>query len=184
MNNPHSQRILKCPLCNNHIEENSGMCEYCGAVISYEDEKKRLYVTSKICSKCGSENEPDASRCGNCSSVFTAICPRCKGESPLVDRYCKQCGLRIDQFHIEEKGKQQQQVRKAVRYQKIGRYCAGVPILLVALFCLDQGLDSGSGDLLKTCAAVFFALVFLALCAVIVKPAFDLRRGKKEDSAQ
>jgi predicted amidophosphoribosyltransferase len=45
----------------------------------------------KICSKCGSQNQPDYKFCGNCGMKLDTSCPNCGADVPADSRYCPNC---------------------------------------------------------------------------------------------
>jgi len=180
MNKYIPKKTIKCPLCNNNIESDSQICEYCGGIIAYDDKTHRFYVSAIICSKCGLENERGVSRCRACKNIFSAVCPRCNSETQLEGRYCKRCGLHIDQFYIEEEARRQLRKTEIVRSNKIGFYFVGVLYLLCALFFLILAADSGrAGISIKTAAFTLGVIIFFILIIIIGKELFKMDGGKR-----
>lgn len=180
MNKHIPKKTIKCPLCNNNIESDSQICEYCGGIIAYDDETHRFYVSAIICSKCGLENEIGISCCRACKNIFSVVCPRCNSETQLEGRYCKRCGLQIDQFYIEEKAKRQLRKTEIVRSNKIAFYFGGMFYLLCVLFFLILAVDSArAGISIRTAAFTLGVIIFFIMIIVIGKELFKMDRGKR-----
>ena len=180
MNKTRVGTVPICPLCNNSIDRDSRMCQYCGAVVAYDEESLRFYVSARICSKCGYENEQGASHCHNCGSVFTVVCPKCRSETQFQQRYCKRCGLRIDKFYLEETKREQLYATKVRRSRRMGLYFGGILVLLFALFFLLLAVDSGSADIIRTAAFTLGALMLFALLTAIGRSLFELKRSERQ----
>ncbi len=160
--------FLKCSTCNNYISYNAEMCEYCGSVISYDDEKQQCYISGRVCFKCGFENKPESLYCSNCKSKFTIVCPKCKHEIDVTDIYCKRCGFRMDEFYVENEVVKRLNLAKTKRSKKTGLYIGGLISLIAALFFTFLSFRDKNGDIKRT-AFIIGAITFYVLFIVVVR---------------
>lgn len=168
LNREYLEIFLRCSICKNIVPYNSGICEYCGGIISY-DENSECYISSRQCFKCGYDNKADSQYCENCRSKFTFVCPKCKNE--VEEAYCKRCGFRIDEFYIENEVDKRLTLVKTGKSRKIGLYLSGLIFLSLTLFLTILGIGSQYRDIRRIGfvigAAIFFALFLSVLISLI-----------------
>lgn len=172
--------FLRCSACNNFILYNSEMCEYCGSVIFYDDEKQQYYISGRICFKCGFENNIESSHCLHCKSKFSIVCPKCKYEVDITETNCKRCGLCLDKFYIVNKENERLGLMETDRSERIGLYIGGFISLIAALFFTYLSLSVGIMDIKRT-AFIMGAAIFYVLFIAVVR---SMKKGhEKKNSA-
>ncbi|MFA5183879.1 MAG: hypothetical protein WC405_21455 [Syntrophales bacterium] len=66
MEKKHVEIYFLCPVCKTFIPFEIFLCSSCGAVIDYDEDEEKYYVSSYICSKCGVANDIGRTTCEKC----------------------------------------------------------------------------------------------------------------------
>lgn len=171
--------FVRCGICGNFIPYDAEMCEYCGSIITYDDEKSQYFIDKRICFKCGFENKKNSLFCESCRNKFAVTCPKCKVEVEIEESYCKRCGLRIDEFYIQNEMNKRLMQIKTERSKKIGLFVTGAMFLSLTVFLVYLSLEKHYGGM-STIAFRIAAIIFFSLFIVTLKNLIELMR--KTDS--
>ncbi len=88
---PSIKATVKCPDCNNFVQEDARFCPYCGHQL----------VVFNQCPKCNKNVPPNAKFCPRCGENLlkkqpdSKKCPHCGSENLYQAVYCNQCGEKL-----------------------------------------------------------------------------------------
>ena len=161
--------FLRCPTCTSLIRYDAYMCEYCGNLISYDNEVERYYVSGRACFKCGFSNDPESLFCAQCKTRFSILCPKCKEEIEIERDRCEHCGLQIKKFRQENEVLKYNTLEKSSGFSKWVLCFGAMTFFAFFLFFAFLAILDRGADVRKTVLFSAGSVIFLVLFILVIK---------------